>query len=273
MDRFASTLIAAGFLHAAAAGCTAPAGAAPKSEDRPELLVFAAASLRDALAALEDGAAAACGHRLVFNFAGSGDLARQIGAGAAADLFLSADPAWVDSLDARRLVDASSRQAVCGNELVVVVPAGGEARAAAESALPWDSPRPLAAAAVRRVALAHPETVPAGRYAREWLERAGLWSAVSPKVVPALDVRAALAAVESGAAQAGVVYRTDAASSRRVRVAYAATPAESPLIRYEAVVVATSARGRGARRLLDWLVSPPAAAIFAAQGFTPPPRP
>lgn len=260
--KVAGRAVLAAAILAAAALPAGPGSAGAAEDERPELTLYAAASLRDALAALEGKASIACGHRIVFNFSASGTLARQIVAGARADVFFSADPAWVDSLVARKLIYLPSRRAVLGNELVVIVPA------AAGEDTPWSSPRKLADASIRRIALAQPETVPAGRYARAWFERAGLWAAVEPKVVPALDVRAALAAVASGAVDAGVVYRTDAATSARVAAVFAVPPGEAPAIRYEAAALAAGPRLEAARRLVAWLASGEAAAVFRAHGFT-----
>ncbi|HUF77959.1 MAG TPA: molybdate ABC transporter substrate-binding protein, partial [Thermoanaerobaculia bacterium] len=172
--------------------------------EREPLLVFAAASLADALE--EAGAAWEEGHPdtpVAFNFNSSNDLARQIAAGAPAGLFLSADR---ERLVAAGRADLTAAVALLGNELVVVAPAGsGTSVAGARGLLAFD-----------RLGLADPEAVPAGVYARDWLEAEGVWDELSDRVVPALDVRANLAAVASGSVPAGVVYATDAGTSDRV---------------------------------------------------------
>jgi molybdate transport system substrate-binding protein len=142
---------------------------------------------------------------------------------------------------------------------VVVVPA--------DSALRIAAPRDLAAPAIRRLALANPEAVPAGRYAKAWLESQGQWTAVAGRIVPALDVRAALAAVESGAVDAGVVYRTDAAASRRVRVAYLVPEGEGPRIVYALAALRSRPNLETARAAAAWLCGPEASAVFERFGF------
>jgi molybdate transport system substrate-binding protein len=142
------------------------------------------------------------------------------------------------------------------NRLVVVVPAESTTSLAAAEEL----------AHVRRLALGDPEAVPAGIYARQWLERRGLWERVRDRVVPTLDVRAALAAVESGNAEAGIVYRTDAAVSKRVRVTLEVPPGEAPRIVYPAALLAT-ARGAAARAFYEHLRSPAGREVFERLGF------
>ena len=128
------------------------------------------------------------------------------------------------------------------------------------------APADLAGSRVTRVALGNPESVPAGVYARQWLERAGLWSAVSPKVVPTLTVRAALAAVRAGRVDAGVVFATDARTAPDVVVAYRVPAADAPPIRYPVAVV-RGPREAEAARFVQFLTSPAARAIFEAAGF------
>jgi molybdate transport system substrate-binding protein len=219
-----------------------------------ELLVFAAASLSEALEEIGASFERTAGARVAFRFAGSGELARQIRAGAPADVFVSADRARMDALEAAGLVRASDRFDLLSNRLVVVVGLGSAAgpRSAGELA------------AVPRLALADPDTAPAGAYAREWLESAGLWSVLRERVVPTLDVRATLAAVESGAVEAGVVYRTDAAVSRKVRVAFEV--AAGPRVVYPAAALGAPPRPL-ARAFLEALRSPAARAVFERRGF------
>jgi molybdate transport system substrate-binding protein len=119
---------------------------------------------------------------------------------------------------------------------------------------------------VRRLALGDPEAVPAGIYARQWLEKRGRWERLRDRVVPTLDVRAALTAIESGTADAGIVYRTDAAISKRVRVTLEVPVAEAPRIVYPAALLAT-ARSPAARAFFEHLRSPEARAVFERLGF------
>ena len=222
-----------------------------------ELTVFAASSLTEALAEVARGFEAATGHHVAFNFGGSNDLARQIKAGAPADLFFSADKAQMDGLEQAGLVRAEDRVDVLSNVLVVVVPASSTARISAARDL----------AGVRYLALADPQAVPAGVCARAWLESIGLWAEVKDRVVPTLDVRAALSAVEAGNADAGIVYRTDAAISRRVRVAFEVPKGQGPTIVYPLAAIASSRRKAAAAELLRYLVSAPAREVYARYGF------
>jgi len=225
------------------------------------LLVFAAASLTDALTEIGTDYRAASGETVEFHFAGSSELARQIGEGAPADLFVPADSAEVDELAEHGLVVAGTRRELLSNRLVVVVAAerGAEVTTVADLATP----------AVRVLALAEPSTVPAGIYAGAFLRRGGLWSQLADKIVPTANVRAALAAVESGDADAAIVYATDAAISRRVRVAVEIPAAETPRIVYAAAVPTSARDVEGARRFLAYLASPPASAVFRRYGFLP----
>ncbi|MBP9145026.1 MAG: molybdate ABC transporter substrate-binding protein [Thermoanaerobaculia bacterium] len=224
-----------------------------------ELRFYAAASLRDVLRELTPALERATGTTLVWNLGASSDLARQIVAAGKADLFFSADEGWMDHLAAEGLVDAASRRSPLSNRLVVIVPA--------DSPLRLTSARDLASPAVRRLSLAHPEAVPAGKYARAWLEQSGVWSAVAKRVVPALDVRAALAAVESGAIEAGIVYRTDVVHAPRVRVALEVPEGEGPSISYALAALADRPHLERARAVVAWLCGPEAVEVFARHGF------
>jgi len=226
-----------------------------------ELLVFAAASLTDALGEIGAGWRQATGDDVEFHFAGSSELAVQIENGAPADLFVSADAAKVDALAADGRIVAGTRRELLSNRLVIVVAAerGAAVRTAADLATP----------AVATLALAEPSTVPAGLYAADYLRRADLWSRIEGKVVPTANVRAALAAVESGDADAAIVYATDAAISRRVRVAVEIPVDESPRIVYVAAIPDSAQDVDTSRRLLDFLQAPAAAEIFRRFGFLP----
>lgn len=224
-----------------------------------ELRVSAAASLADALQEIAPAYERATGETVVLNLGASSTLARQIQEGAPADLFLSADEAKMDGLEKAGLVLAGTRRSVLSNTLVIVVPA--------DSKLKISRPADLAAPAIRALALAEPRTVPAGIYAKEYLEKQGLWGRLSGRVVPTENVRAALAAVEAGNVEAGIVYRTDARISKRVRIAYEIPRAEGPAISYPFAVLARSERKEAARKLLEHLRSPSALAVFRKHGF------
>jgi molybdate transport system substrate-binding protein len=220
------------------------------------IVVFAAASTTDALQEIAKEYKAESGNDVTFSFGSSSTLARQIVAGAPADAFLSADLAQMDSLETAGLVRKEDRKALLSNQLVVIAPAG--------STRTIVDPRALADAP--RVAIADPESVPAGIYARTWLDSLGLWSTIRPKVVPTLDVRAALAAVESERADVGIVYRTDAAASQKVRIAYVVPAETGPKIVYPVARLASS-RGKAAAGFVAFLSGPKARAIFVRHGF------
>jgi len=224
-----------------------------------ELNVAAAASLTDALQEIKTAYERSGGDTIVLNLGASSALARQIEAGAPVDLFLSADEAHMDTLEMRGRVLAGTRRSVLSNTLVVVVPADGTLRIA--------SPVDLVNPRIRHLALAEPQSVPAGIYAREYLLRLNLWDRLSGRVVPTENVRGALAAVETGNADAGIVYRTDAGISKQVRIAYEVPRAEGPRISYPFAVIAGARRREAARRFLAYLESPAALAVFAKYGF------
>jgi molybdate transport system substrate-binding protein len=229
-------------------------------------LVYAAASLSDALTAAADSFAATGQPRPVLSFAGTGALARQIENGAPADLFFSADEQWMDYLAARGLIDAASRVALLGNRLVLVTPA------AASRTIDIGAGFPLASLlAGGKLALADPDSVPAGRYARAALESLGVWRAVEGAVVRAENVRAALVFVARGEAAAGVVYATDAAAEPGVAVAGAFPAISHPPIVFP-VALAGPNPSPAARAFHEFLRGQAAAAIFVQHGFTFGPR-
>lgn len=224
-------------------------------------VVLAAASLQESLSAAAD-AWARTGHpRPVISFAASSALARQVEAGAPADLFVSADEEWMDYLAQRRLVAPGSRADFLTNRLVLVAPAASPLRLAV-------APRMALGAALGpgRLALADPDSVPAGRYAREALTRLGAWPQVAGKLARAENVRAALALVARGEAPLGVVYATDALAEPRVRVVDAFPVGSHRPITYPLARIArsTNPEGEAFRR---FLLSPAARAIFRRYGF------
>jgi molybdate transport system substrate-binding protein len=218
-------------------------------------LVLAAASLQDAMRAAA-GAWAAKGHPVpVCSFAASSALARQILAGAGADLFVSADEPWMDEVERAGRIVAGTRSIVAGNALVIVRPT--------EEAVSGP------VLEVGRIAIADPDAVPAGRYARAALEHLGLWEQVSPRLVRAENVRATLALVERGAAQWGLVYATDARASSKVQVAQVLPAASHPPIRYPVARLFTS-RSPDAEPFRQFLLAPEGQRILQRFGFTAP---
>jgi molybdate transport system substrate-binding protein len=222
-----------------------------------EVRIFAAASLTDGLS--EAASKFEQGHpsmRTVSQFGSSSDLARQILAGAPADLFFSADERQMERLVREGAVEESSVRDVLSNELVIIVPA--------EAVSGVQSPRDLLD--VERIAMADPEAVPAGVYARSYLESKGLWDLLKGKIVPTLDVRGALAAVASENVEAGIVYRSDAAIEPRVRVAYAVPRDEGPHIVYPLAIL-TGRQSEASRALFRFLQTKEALEVFERYGF------
>jgi molybdate transport system substrate-binding protein len=224
-----------------------------------DLTVFAAASLTDSLREIGADYAQETGQKVVFNFEASSVLARQIENGAPADIFFSADEVQMNALAKKDLIDPATREDRLGNTLVVVVPL--------DSDLKIQSASDLARASVTKLALGDPKAVPAGVYAKAWLEKLQLWDAIQPKVVPTENVRGALAAVASGNADAGIVYKTDAAISQKVRIAYKVPAADGPDIRYPMAMVKASGEPEAAKKFLKYLDSDKAAKVFETFGF------
>ena len=221
-----------------------------------EVTLYAAASLTDALKEVAQGFEARSGHKVVVSLGASNDLARQIKAGAPADVFFSADDAQMKALESAGLVRAADRVDVLSNLLVVVVPTASSAKMS----------QPTDLMAVKHLALADPQAVPAGVYARTWLMSIGLWDKLKDQVVPTLNVRAALAAVESENAEAGVVYRTDAAISKKVKTAFEVPREQGPAIVYPLAPLVASKKA-ATPELLRYLVSTAARAVYARYGF------
>lgn len=227
--------------------------AAPGCRAEPAVTVSAAMSLADVMPRIDAAFTAGGGAKVDLNLAGSGTLVRQIAAGAPVDVLVSANEAQVDRIADR----VALRRDLLSNHLVVVVPEG--------AAHPPRTPADLAG--VRRLAIGA-ESVPAGTYARAFLEKAGLLKALKDRLVPGDHVRAVLAAVASGQVQAGIVYATDAKVEPRVEVAFRVPDALVPPVRYPAVVLKDAPHPAAARAFLDFLsTSPEARRAFEAAGF------
>jgi molybdate transport system substrate-binding protein len=224
-----------------------------------DVKVFAAASLTDVLQAIARDYAAKSSDPVSFNLAGSNVLARQIEQGAPADIFFSADEAQMKNVEKAGLLDAATRRDLLSNTLVIVAPE--------DSSLEKFQPADFAKPSIKRIALADPRTVPAGVYSKQYLTKLGLWSKIEGKIVPTANVRAALAAVESENADTGIVYQTDASSSRKVKVIYAVPRADGPKIAYPIALLKASAGNVAAKKFLLYLESPAAHAVFAHYGF------
>ncbi len=231
---------------------------AATAQPRPPL-VLAAASLQESMTAAADAWAAKGHPKPVISFAASSALARQVQAGGRADLFASADEAWMDVLDRGGLLASGTRAAWLGNRLVVVAPVANPVRLTVRTLGPTLARGPLA--------MADPASVPAGKYGKAALQQLGAWDAVAPRVVRAENVRAALALVERGAAPYGIVYATDARASAGVRVAGLFPAASHPPIRYPLarLKASTNPEAEGFRR---FLLSREGRGIFVRYGFS-----
>ncbi len=228
--------------------------------ERTGITVSAAASLQVPLQQLAHEYEAS--HPAVtvsLNFGGSGMLAQQIEQGAPADVFFSAAPQPVDSLAAKGLLLPGTRRDLLRNTIVLVIP---------ESDTSPNSFAALAAPTVKLLALGDPATVPAGSYGRATLQSLGLWDSVQTKLVLAKDVRQVLTYVETGNADAGIVYATDAAQSGKVKVAAIAPAGSHAPVVYPAAVLRQSAHPATARAFLDYLSTPKSRAVFERDGFT-----
>jgi molybdate transport system substrate-binding protein len=231
-----------------------------KSLSAAQLTIFAAISLTDALIEIAPLYKQVSGNTFQFNFAGSNELARQINAGAAADLFFSADEAKMDDLERQNHLAPKTRRSLLGNTLVIVIPKD----ASSAIASPTDLPK-----AVHRLALANPDAVPAGIYAKQYLMKLFLWENLRPLIVPTENIRACLAMVETGNADAGIVYKTDALISKRTKIAYEVPVADGPPISYPIAVIRDSQSIEEATKAEDFLASAQAMKIFQKYGFTP----
>lgn len=252
-------LCAAAFISAAPQA----ARAAPAAERGRGITVFAAASMTDVLQELGARYQQETGTPVTLSPGASSTLARQIEAGARADVFVSADQGWMDYLSARQLIDTASRRDIAGNSLVLIAPADSTVQ------LPIAPGMPLAAAlGDGRLAVADPDTVPAGRYAKAALTQLGVWDSVAGRLANADNVRAALAFVARGETPLGIVYSTDARIEKRVRVVGVFPEGTHAPITYPAALPREA--GPGGAAFLAWLMTAESQATFARYGFTAP---
>jgi molybdate transport system substrate-binding protein len=224
-----------------------------------DIFVSAAASLSDVLKEISTGYGSKSKHTVKFNFGPSSGLARQIEEGAPADLFFSADLAQMDNLDKNGRLEPGTRKNLLSNQLVIIVPA--------DSKPLISSPKDLLKTAVKRIALAEPSSVPVGVYTSKYLADEGLWDQVKAKVVPVQDVRATLASVESGNVEAGFVYKTDTAGSKKVKIVYEVPIDKGPKITYPVAIVKESKRKDAARDFMNYIHRPAGKDAFKKYGF------
>ena len=259
MPRLIAFLLSSFALLGAAATHAAPAKPAPEP-----ILVFAAASLQGSLDDVATAWTKRSGQVVKISYAGSAALAKQIAQGAPADVFVSADEQWMDTLQAQGAIDRATRFDLVGNRLVLVAPADGGPRNVALT------PRGLSAALGNgRLAMAETTTVPAGRYGRAALTALNLWTTVSAHLAESDNVRGALAFVARGEAPLGIVYATDARAEPRARVVATFPARTHPRIVYPAARVRTADARRSAD-FLAYLRRREAQVAFARAGFTAP---
>ncbi len=227
------------------------------------LTVLAAASLKNALDEIDAEYQKRGGEKAAISYAASSALAKQIGSGAPADIFISADIPWMDYVEKHNQVKAGSRTNLLRNEIVLIAPAGSKASFVI-------GPRfPLAKLlGDGRLAVGDPDHVPAGRYAKAALESLEVWPSVADKLARAENVRAALNFVSRGEAPFGIVYRTDAAADKNVRIVGAFPANSHPPIVYPAALLA-GGKSPAAEKYFAFLKSPEATGIFKKHGFVP----
>jgi molybdate transport system substrate-binding protein len=240
-----------------------PAVALAQQPEKEPLLVFAAASLANVFDELAPAWERRSGVRVKLSFAASSALARQIEAGSRAHVFVSADQEWMDYLAERNLIDRDSRRNLAGNRLVLIAPADSKVRLAIAPGFGLNQ-----ALAGGRLAIADPDTVPAGRYARAALTTLGAWDPVSSRLVRAENVRAALMYVARGEAPLGIVYSTDAQIDPKVRVV--ATFPDNSHVPIPYPAAATAPAGVRANAFLTFLGGADAAVVWKQFGFREP---
>jgi len=242
-------------------GCSGPLGG---EHVEPPLLVFAAASLQEALLDIESAFEAQEGVRVDFSFAGSNVLAQQIEAAPVADVFFSANVDWMERLSGKGRILPGSRQDLLSNDLQVIAHKSSDYR--------MESASDITTLGATYLSIGDPRAVPAGVYAKAFLEKVSVgegtaWDVMASRVAPAPDVRVAMGMVEQRPDVLGIVYRTDAHSSERVRVLYTVPPEEAPPIRYSVALVQKEKISPDAQSLMTFLGSEAAAAIFTDHGF------
>ena len=244
-------LCAAAFVHSSATA---------DEKKKPELLVFAAASLTNVMGELSTAWSATSGVRVKSSFAASSVLARQVEAGGKADAFISADQEWMDYLQSRNLIDGSTRRDLVANRLVLIAPA--DSKLTLRIAPGFDL---VGALGKQRLATGDPDTVPVGRYARSALVSLGVWDEIQDRLVRADNVRSAMTFVALGEVPLGIVYATDARVDSKVRIVDTFPENTHPPITYPGAAIKGSRSE--AREFLEFLASPQARDIWMKFGF------
>jgi molybdate transport system substrate-binding protein len=230
--------------------------------DTTTTTVFAAASLKTALDAAKAAYQTSTGNKVVISYAASSVLAKQIEHGAPADIFISADLAWMNYIEKAKLIKEGTRFNLLSNQLVLIAPKSSTASLKIEPGFGL-----AAALGTNRLAMANYNSVPAGKYGAAALEKLGVWKDVKPKVAPAANVRAALALVAEGEAPFGIVYETDAVAEPKVKVVGVFPEDTHPPIIYPIAVTAGTKNAVAAEAFINYLKSPQGQAAFTKQGF------
>lgn len=229
------------------------------AQSHPKLLVSAAASLKEVLEEIKPLYQQSKGNiNISYNFGSSGALQQQIEQGAPADIFISAAKKQVDALEQKGLVVSGTRNIIAKNRLVLVVP---------KNVVGITSFYNLKDSKVKKIAIGEPRSVPAGQYAQQVLEKLKIWSEIKSKLVFANNVRQVLASVESGNADAGLVYKTDAKISNQVKIVVAADEKYHSVIIYPLVVIKRSKNVDAAKEFSQFLSSDQSKAVLKKYGF------
>lgn len=240
---------------------TSTENSATATQDAPvQLTISAAASLTDSLQEIQTLYQQQHSNvSLTFNFAASGTLQKQIEQGAPADLFFSAGSKQMETLLSAKLIDTAHEKDLLANQLVLVVPK--------DSSFSLSSPKDLTNENIKKIAVGTPESVPAGMYAKQTLESVSLWDSLQSKLVLTKDVKQVLSYVETGNAEAGFVYKTDAMDSDGVKVAFTTKADSHDPILYPAGIVSATTHPQEAAAFYDYLQTDEAQAIFVKHGF------
>lgn len=243
------------------AGCSKEKQAAPAAPQKIEVNISAAVSLKDALEEIQKNYEAKNSNiKLIYNLGASGALQKQIEQGAPADLFISAAPKQMNELEKKNLINKATRKNLAENTLVIIVPK--------TSSNPITAYEDLTKDEFLKISIGETASVPAGQYAQEVLKKLEIWDKVKDKTVLAKDVRTVLTYVETGNVEAGIVYKTDAISSSKVKITAAAPAGSHQPILYPAAVLSGSKQSKAAEDFLTYLSTPECKVIFEKYGFT-----
>ena len=236
---------------------------APKAADAPkpvELNISAAVSMKDALAEIQTNYQKKAPHvKLVYNLGASGSLQKQIEQGAPADIFISAAPKQMNELEAKNLVIKATRKNLLENKLVLIAPK--------DSTLSISKLEDLQNDAVKQISIGETKVVPAGQYAEQALKKLGVWEKIQSKIVFAKDVRTVLTYVDTGNVDAGLVYTTDAAASKKVKILATAPDGSHAPIIYPAAALSGTKNQKAAEEFLAYLAGPEGKSVFEKHGF------